>query len=124
MRLVSSPSSILANMAAGFLGGRGPAAELGRRIRRLSLNAAGSRSRGRYSAFFEAGHDCGPRYARLSKFTPSPRSPTQASLCLRLLAASGMQLPSGVQDAAGSDVHGDEFVKSLEPALGAHRLRP
>jgi hypothetical protein len=110
MGLVNSPSQMLANMSAGFLGGKGPAQSLAGGFAGLAKSQGQDQEGGLRSS--EAGYDCGAWHAGLSRFIPSPLSPTLASLCLRRLPRAVCSFHRAFKTHAGSDVHGDEFVKS------------
>jgi hypothetical protein len=114
--LVNSPSSMLANMSAGFLGGKGPASSLAGGFAGLAKSQGQDQEGGLGLLRLAMTAGLGTQAQQVHTFTALTNAGVPVS---QAAAASGLQLPSSVQDGAGSDVHGDEFVKSLEPALGA-----
>jgi hypothetical protein len=114
--LVNSPSSMLANMSAGFLGGKGPAASLAGGFAGLAKSQGQDQEGGLGLLRLAMTAGLGTQAQQVHTFTALTNAGVPVS---QAAAASGLQLPSSVQEGAGSDVHGDEFVKSLEPALGA-----
>lgn len=107
-----NPSATLARMAAGFLGGKGPAQSLAGGFAGFGEGQQQGQA-DNLKLLSLAGGLQGTAIKNFTALVTAGVPPAQAA------AVSGMHLPGSAQGAVGSNVNGDEFLKSLDPNMAS-----